>query len=124
MAKITQITVPLGARTVGVHGPFTSGTLPTSLTGYDIVFTNDGTWPASGDVMTVTVELSTDNGATWPSIDAQITYSGGAWKTKAGVTVNSTDWTVSLSNDSPTRKARITFNFLQACNLGATLSSV
>ena len=122
MAKTTQITIPLGPRSIGAAGPFTSATLPTTLLGYDLLFTNDSSWPASGDVVVITVDISADNGSSW-QFDAQITYSGGPWKTKAGATVNTSDWVVQLQNDSPTRKVRITFNFLQACMLGVTLSS-
>lgn len=124
MAKTTQITVPLTQLSVGSHGPFTSGLLPAALIGYQIDFTNDVTWPASGDVITVTTEVSNDSGSTW-AFDASITMAGGNWVTRQGATTNTTGWSVSLDNQgSMTRKIRISFVNAQACKLGATISSV
>jgi len=124
MAKQTQITLPLTSLSAGSRGPFTSGILPSTLTGYQIDFTNDATWPPSGDVITVTVEQSNDSGSIW-AFDASITMSGGQWKTRQGVPTNTVGWSVSLDNKgSATRKVRISLNVLQACTLGATVSSV
>jgi len=124
MAKTTQITIPLTALSAGAHGPFTSGLLPPALTGYELDFTNDATWPAAGDVIQVTVEQSNDNGQNW-QFDASLTMGGGQWKTRQGVNTNTSGWSVSLDNQgSTTRKARISFNVLQACKLGVTLSSL
>lgn len=124
MAKQTQITIPSTTLALGAHGPFTSGLLPSTLTGYVIDFTNDATWPAAGDVITVTVEQSNDSGSIW-AFDASITMSGGQWKTRQGVPVNTSEWSVQLDNlGSATRKVRVKINVLQVCTLGATVSSV
>lgn len=124
MAKTTQITVPPHLLSVGPLGPFTSGLLPSTLVGYQLDFTNTADWPAAGDVITATVEVSNDSGASW-AFDASLTMAGGTWKTRQGADTNTTGWSVSLNNQgSATRKARISFNVLQACTLGVTLSSV
>lgn len=124
MAKQSQTSFPLTALSVGSHGPFTSGLLPSTLAGYVIDLINDSSWPASGDVCTLTVEQSNDSGNSW-AFDASVTLSGGQWKTKQGVPVNTSPWAVSLDNQgSITRRARISIDVLQACKLGATLSSV
>lgn len=124
MAKQTQISIPLTALTVGAHGPFTSAALPSTLAGYVIDFTNDATWPASGDVVAFTVEVSNDNGSTW-QFDASLTLAGGQWLTRQKVATNTAGWSVSIpATGSTTRKARVSLNVLQACTLGAVLSSV
>ena len=124
MAKTTQITIPPTQLSVGQHGPFTSGLLPSTLAGYQIDFTNDATWPASGDVITVTAEQSNDSGSTW-AFDASITMAGGQWVTRQHQPTNTSGWSVQLDNQgSTTRKIRVRVNVLQACKLGATVSSV
>jgi hypothetical protein len=124
MTKQAQASFPLTPLAIGVHGPFTSGLLPSTLAGYVVDLLNDASWPADGDVCTITVEQSNDSGITW-AFDASITLAGGLWKTKAGVPVNAAPWAVSINNSgSTTRKVRATVAAIQACTLGATLSSV
>jgi hypothetical protein len=124
MTKTTQVNFPLTALPVGAHGPFASGLLPSTLAGYVVDLINDSSWPASGDVCKISVEQSNDSGSTW-AFDASITLAGGVWKTRAGVTVNTSPWSVQFNNaGSATRKVRVTVNVLQACKLGATLSSL
>lgn len=124
MAKQSQVTIPLTSLTVGPKGPFTSGTLPSTLSGYIVDLTNDTSWPAAGDVLTIKVEVSNDNGQSW-QFDASMTLAGGAWTDRQGVTVHSSPWQVSIANTgSTTRKVRVSLNVLQPCTLGATLSSL
>jgi hypothetical protein len=124
MAKATQITVPLTSLTVGQRGPFTSGLLPSNLTGYMLDLTNDATWPTSGDVLKISVEQSNDSGATW-AFDASITLSAGPWRAKDGTVINTGVWSVGLQNQgSATRKIRVSMDVLQPCVLGAVVSSV
>lgn len=124
MAKTTQITIPLTALSVGLHGPFSSGDLPSDLTGYAIDFQNDVTWPASGDVMTVQVDQSNDSGQTWDFV-AAITPVGGQWVDRQGQPINTTYWNISLNNQgSMTRRVRVSLNVLQAFNLGIMVSSI
>lgn len=123
MAKQTQITFPLTTLTKGLKGPFNSGLLPPALTGYAIDFANDSSWPATGDVVTITVDVSNDGGQSW-QFDASLTLAGGQWTTRQGAPINTAGWSVSIDNaGSTTRKARISLNVLQPCTLGATLSS-
>jgi len=124
-AKTTQLTIPLRTLTPGLKGPFTSGTLPAALSGYQIDFQNDGTWPTNGnDVCTITVEQSNDSGQSWV-FDASVTLSGQAWTTKQGTVVNTIGWSVSLDNQGSTgRQIRVSVNVLQTCTLGATVSSL
>lgn len=122
--KTGQITVPLTQLSLGVHGPFTSGLLPSDLTGYTIDFTNDASWPASGDVISILIEESNDSGQSW-LVDSALTIAGGQWKTRQGANTNTFGMSVSLQNQgSTTRKLRFTANVLQVCKLGAVLSSV
>lgn len=124
MTKTTQINVPISNLAVGIRGPFTSGTLPADLTGYVIDFTNDNTWPASGEVCVVAIEQSNDNGNIW-AFDASLSFSGGAWKDRQGNVVHTAPWSVSLDNKgSTTRRVRATVDVQQACRLGAVISSV
>jgi hypothetical protein len=124
MSEQSQISFPLTALTVGVHGPFTSGLLPSSLAAYSVDLINDSSWPASGDVCAITVEQSNNSGNTW-AFDGSITLTGGQWKTRQGVNSNTSGWIVQFDNQgSATRKVRVTLNVLQACKLGATLSSL
>lgn len=124
MAKQTQITIPLTSLPAGPRGPFASGTLPAALSGYQVDFTNDASWPAAGDVLTVSVDVSPDNGQTW-RFDASITLSGGHWKDQQGVAVNTAAWNVSVPGiGSSTRKMRVTLTVAQPCTLGATISTL
>lgn len=125
MAKQSQVTIPLGPLSVGTFGPFTSPSLPSTLSGYVVDFTNDSSWPATGDVLKIQIDISNDNGGSW-QFDASVTFAGGTWKTRDGLTtVNSTIWNVSINNTgSSTRKMRVTMTVMQACTLGATFSSV
>lgn len=121
--KTTQIAIPLTVlNTLGLVGPFTSGTLPASISGYQVDFINDSSWPSSGDVIKITVDLSNDNGQSW-QFDASITFSGGTWRARGGAATNTSEWDVSISQASPTRKVRFTLDVFQVCTLGATLSS-
>ena len=124
--KVAQVSVPIRQFPVGQQGPFTTGLLPSALTGYQIDLQNDATWPASGDVVTLIIEQSNDSGQTW-AFDASITVAGGQWFADRQRTIptNTFPWLVELDNQgSTTRKVRLTANFLQACRLGATLSSL
>ncbi len=123
MSKTTQITIPLSSLPQGAFGPFASGGLPTTLVGYVIDFTNDVTWPASGDVISILIEVSTDNGVSW-QFDASLTLSGGQWTNRQSQPINTASWNVTIPSSATTRRIRISGNVLQACKLGATVSSV
>jgi len=125
MAKVTQITIPLTTLTVGTHGPFASGNLPSTLVGYQVDLINDATWPTSGgDAVQLVVEQSNDAGLTW-AFDASITLTATAWTDRHGTVVNSSTWDVQLNNQGSTqRRVRVTANVSQVCKLGATVSSV
>lgn len=123
-SKLSQFSFPLTALAVGEHGPFTTALLPQSIAGYVIDLLNDPSWPADGEVCKITVEQSNDSGQSWV-FDASITLAGGLWKTRQGVVVNATPWSVQFDNaGSTTRKVRAALSVTQACRLGATLSSI
>ena len=125
VTKVAQLSIPIRQLSVGVHGPFTTGFLPSDLIGYEVDFQNDASWPVSGPVLTVLVEQSNDGG---PFVgDATMAFSGGPWFTDRAKTIptNTSSWPVPLDNQgSATRQVQITVNVLQTCNLGATISSL
>jgi len=127
-AKTQQFSVPMTSLSVGVHGPFSSGNLPTQLQGYIVDLQNDATWPV-GDpanpqpVVRLDVEVSTDAGQTWVS-DASITLADQPWQNRDKTPTNISEWNVSLPTDDLTgRRARLTVTVSIACRLGATFSS-
>jgi len=131
LAKIQQFTIPLTSWSVGVHGPVSSGNLPTSLNGYEIDLQNDATWPVGDPANPKTVcqfiiEASVDAGQTW-SPDAQFNFGDQGWVTKEGGVITPTNTAVcevSLPSDQvTTRRVRVTLNVLIACRLGAVVSS-
>lgn len=121
MARTTQITVPQTALTVGPKGPFTSGTLPSGSTEFIVTTTPlASAWPASGDVISLTLEESPDNGVTW-QFSASQTLSGGQWLDKSGAVMPSDTWITTFMFAGAGRKIRLSANVLQACTLAATL---
>lgn len=124
-AKVTQITVPLTTLSVGIHGPFSSGDLPSTLVGYQVDLINDASWPTTGgDAVLLAVEQSNDGGQSW-AFDASITLAAAAWADRHGAVVHTSTWDVQLDNQGATqRRVRITATVFQACKLGATVSSV
>jgi len=125
VAKQSQVSFPLTTLSAGsVVGPLTTEILPSTLAVYVVDLSNDESWPASGDVCTILVEQSNDSGNTW-ALDSSVTLAGGAWKTRAGATMNAIPLSVSFDNaGSATRELRLTVKVIQDCTLGATLSSL
>jgi hypothetical protein len=119
LITVAQTALPVGSR------QFTSPTLLVDILGYRADITPVPVlWPASGDVLTVRVEISFDDGATW-RFDASWTLGGGVWKDKNGNTLLTATLNVSLPQDGiTTKKLRLNLDVLQACTVGGTLSSL
>lgn len=114
----TLITIPQTDLTVGTIGPFVSPRLPVNISLYTVSLTGTA-WPASGDVLKVTLERSDDDGATW-NFDAS---AQGSFRDKAGNPPNNALWRIGMPVDGvTTRRLRATIEVLQPCTLSASVS--
>lgn len=114
----TLIAIPQTALQIGPIGPFVSPRLPVDIPLYTVSLTGV-VWPASGDVLKVTLERSDDDGVTW-KFDAS---AQGSFRDKAGNPPNNALWRIGMPVDGvTTRRLRATIEVLQPCTLIASVS--
>jgi hypothetical protein len=98
------------------------------FTGYRLALIPGATWPTSGgDVLSITIERSTDGGATWQP-DIACTFAPGPWLDKLGVAVTTANLDIAVGTVAAVvqqtgtgDKYRITIQVSQACRPGFQL---
>jgi hypothetical protein len=111
------------------YGPSLTPIVGALFSAYEISL-NQTAWPASGDVLKVTVERSHDAGLTW-LFDSSVTFAGGVWKDKAGnaTTTGTVQVTVGTVNGQIVKTAltdlyRLTVQALQAASVTIGLNGI
>jgi hypothetical protein len=120
--RTTQISISERALSVGTFGPFTSALLPASITQFIVELTpTPASWPASGEVLTLSIDESADGGTTW-AFSASCSFNGGVQHDKQGNVMLTIPWVTTLMYTAGSRKIRLTATVVQACRAAATLS--
>lgn len=120
LALSQVVTIAPVALVVGTLGPVESGVLDPAATKL-VVVTTPVVWPLGGAVVKLTVDESSDGGASY-RFSASNTLSGGVWHDKLGGVLASDTWTTTLMFAGANRKLRLSLDVLQACTVGATAS--
>ena len=116
------LTLPVTSFAPGTAGPFVSVPLPAGTTHYQFSCTKGATWPATGNVLTYTVEISRDGGQTW-QFDGSVTLAPGPWYERDGET-ETTAGATRVSIDAPGALLRGALTAHQACEIGVTLEAL
>jgi hypothetical protein len=97
--------------------------MPDNVAGsWTVGFTKGALWPASGSVLSVSIEESRDAGASW-QFSAGLTLGGGDWKDRAGNVITTGSWVTTPMYRGTGCRIRLTIDVAQACDIGATMSA-
>lgn len=120
--QVPVVTIAPTALLPGVLGPVESGILDPAATKFVVVTTPTALlWPASGEVLRLTVEES-QNGSPF-RFSASNPLSGGVWRNRDGSIMASDTWTTDFMFVGANRRIRLTLQVFQACTVGAVAST-
>ncbi len=104
-------TFPVGTQVFAIDA------VPPTATGFELAFTRDSTWDATGHLFDFITEGSDDNGATWEQMSAN-NMEGGPPGTYKGQPITQAiyriGWAAGPSGDFKKTNIRITFNTARA----------